>query len=190
MSDLFFTNGQFLNHFNKISPERIVAATRTPFFLYSGETIEDRYRYLLDCIEWDDTRLFYAMKSNYNPEILKLLLCAGSGIDAVSPAEVFLALECGFSAGRIIFTSNNATDEEIAEVVQSGVLINIDSLSRLEKFAKNYSGGSVCLRFNSDVVAGEHKHIMTGGDETKFGILRSDADRAADICRRSGLRVC
>ena len=49
------------------------------------------------------------LKANFCPSILKVLLKAGAHIDAVSPAEVFLALAIGFPSSHILFTVNNAT---------------------------------------------------------------------------------
>ncbi len=188
MKELGFENSIFKNHFKEIDL-RDILQNCTPLFLYSAETIRDRYEFLKHCIKWKDVNVFYAMKANYHPEILKYLCALGSGIDAVSPAEVFLALKCGFTPDKIIFTSNNNTDNEIEEIMLTGVLVNIDSLSRLEKFGKKYKGSSICIRFNSDVVAGEHVHIQTGGAKTKFGILFSDVPRILEISHKNNLKI-
>ncbi len=161
----------------------------TPLYVYDGDLAVQRYNELFDFIAWRPLRIHYAMKANYNPILLKLLRDAGASIDAVSPAEVALALGLGFDKNEIIYTANNMTDAEVAEVMDTGVLFNIGSLSRLEKFANAYPGSKICLRFNPDVVDGEHKHIMTGGDLTKFGMLMSDADTAAEIAANGNLTV-
>ena len=161
----------------------------TPLYVYDGDVAVKRYRELFDFISWRPLRLHYAMKANYNPILLKLLRDAGAAIDAVSPAEVALVTALGFKKEDIIYTANNMTDAEVAEVMDTGVLFNIGSLSRLGKFAKAYPGSRICLRFNPDVVDGAHKHIMTGGDLTKFGILMKDADKAAEIARSANLEV-
>jgi len=189
MEKIFFETESFKNSFNEVNIDEILHQRQTPFFLYSGEALEARYVFIKNCIQWKDVSVFYAMKANYNPDILGLLMRAGCGIDAVSPAEVFLALRCGFAPEKIIFTSNNTTSAEIDEIYETGVLINIDSLSRLEKFGNAHRGAKICLRFNCDVVAGEHPHIMTGGTKTKFGILLSDKTRALEICGRYNLTV-
>jgi len=168
---------------------RLAEERGTPLYVYDGDLVVQRYNELFDFIEWRPLRIHYAMKANYNPIILSLLRDAGASIDAVSPAEVELVLALGFPRENVIYTANNMTDAEVAEVMETGVLFNIGSLSRLEKFAKAYPGTEICLRFNPDVVDGAHKHIMTGGDLTKFGILMKDADKAAEIARSANLRV-
>ena len=90
---------------------------------------------------------------------------------------------------NIIYTANNVTDDEVRQVKESGVLMNIGSLSRLEKFGKEFPGSEICLRFNPDVVDGAHAKIMTGGDLTKFGILLQDVDVVKEIVAKYNLKV-
>lgn len=161
----------------------------TPLFVYDGDLMKSRYADLFDFIRHPRLKIHYAMKANYNPALLKMLLELGASLDTVSPAEVLLALRLGFPKDRIIFTANNLADHEVAEVQQLGVLMNIGSLSRLAKYAKAYPGSRVCLRFNPDVTDGDSEKTMTAGDLTKFGMLLEDADRAAAIARAGNLKV-
>ena len=76
--------------------------------------------------------IYYAVKANYNPEILRTPKDAGvDGVDTVSEFEVKLAMKLGFKPNQIIFTGNNSSDEEIQNVNAKGVLLNIGSLSEL-----------------------------------------------------------
>ena len=161
----------------------------TPLYVYDGDMVVEHYRALFDYIPYPGLCIHYAMKANYNPALLKLLRDAGARLDSVSPGEVKLALRLGFASKRIIYTANNMTDAELDRVAATGVLINIDSLSRLEKFARAYPGREVCLRFNPDVVDGDNKMTMTGGALTKFGILLDDVEKVKAIVRRGGLHV-
>ena len=161
----------------------------TPLFVYDGEQVINCYRDLYDFIPCPTLQIHYALKANYNIGLLKLLRDAGSGIDAVSPAEVELALRLGFAKDKIIYTANNMTDAEFAEVYAAGVVMNIGELSRLEKVAANYPGSRVCLRFNPDVKDGDSEKTMTAGDLTKFGILLDDVDKVLEIVKKGNLHV-
>lgn len=161
----------------------------TPVYVYDLDRIKGQYKRFRQAFSWPALHVCYAMKANYNPSVLKTLKEAGAGIDAVSPGDLYMALACGFETQQIIYTANNMTDAEMAEVAATGVLLNIDSLSRLEKFGRAFPGSRVCLRFNPDVVDGGHDKIKTGGDKTKFGILLADVNRATAIVREYGLRV-
>ena len=161
----------------------------TPVYIYDGDLILKKYKELYKMIKWDKLKIYYAMKANENKTILKLLLDNDAYLDTVSPCEIFLAMKIGYPPHRLLFTANNMKDEEMKEVESTGVLFNIGSLSRLEKYGKAYPGNRICLRINPDVVAGAHKYIQTGGPETKFGILMQDIDTVKKIITKYSLRV-
>ncbi|MCK4328056.1 MAG: diaminopimelate decarboxylase [Candidatus Diapherotrites archaeon] len=161
----------------------------TPLYVYDGDLILQRYKELYGFIKWPKLKIFYAMKANYNPSILRMLQESGAFVDAVSPAEVLMALKTGFPKERILYTANNMAEEEMHEVHGLGVLFNIGSLSRLEKYGAAFPNTEVCLRFNPDVVAGEFEFVQTGGDLTKFGILRQDVPKVKEIIARHNLTV-
>ncbi|MBT4446355.1 diaminopimelate decarboxylase [archaeon] len=162
---------------------------QTPLYCYEAELIKKRYHELYSFIPYSKLRIYYAMKANYNLHILKLLEKEAARIDAVSPGDVYMALKAGFSTERILFTANKISDAEMHEVQSLGVLFNIGSLSRLEKYAKAYPGSEVCIRFNPDVVAGGHEFIKTGGEATKFGILLSNVEKVVAIANEHGLKI-
>ena len=155
----------------------------TPLFVYDGDMVQKCCRELYDFIPCPNLVIHYALKANYNVGLLKLLRDAGAGIDAVSPAEVELALRLGFTKDKIIYTANNMTDAEFEKVRITNVLMNIGSLSRLRKIAKNYPGMKVCLRFNPDVCDGDSIHTMTAGALTKFGILLDDLEEVKALVK-------
>lgn len=169
--------------------KKIAETYGTPTYVYNLDLIKARYRYFKEAFPWPGLTVCYAMKANYNTDILKTMESLGSFIDAVSPGDLYLAMQCGFVPSRIIYTANNMKESEVDEVMKTGVLMNIGSLSRLKKYAEKYPGTRICLRFNPDVVDGAHDKIKTGGDLTKFGILLEDADRAIQIATRHSLKV-
>lgn len=161
----------------------------TPFYLYDLDLIENQYKSLYQYIPWPALKIHYAMKANYNKDILVRLREANACIDAVSPAEVLLALALGFKPEKIIFTANHMTDADMHMVKAQKVLLNIDSLFRLERYAACYPGSEVSLRFNPDVVTGENEKVQTGGKAAKFGLLLEEASQAAAIARQYNLRI-
>lgn len=167
----------------------ICEGTETPFYIYDVNYILKKYDMLKEYFSYDRLKTFYAVKANYNPHILRIMKDYGFYLDTVSPTEVILAIKLGFDKDRILFTANNMTDKEMQIVMEQGVLFNIDSLSRLETFAKSYPGASVCLRINPDVVAGENAKVQTGGDLSKFGILLEDVKRAVEIANKYDVKI-
>lgn len=161
----------------------------TPLYVYDGDLIRAKYHELRSYFPCAGLEIFYAMKANYNPAILRLLEREGARIDAVSPGDVLLAMKTGFSADRILFTANKITDEEMHLVKSTGVLFNIGSLSRLERYGAAFPGSEVCIRFNPVVEAGEHEMVRTGGESSKFGIRIDHLDTVKDIVARHSLKV-
>lgn len=161
----------------------------TPLYVYDGDGIVQRYKELYDFIKWPKLKIHYAMKANYNFHILKMLNGINACLDTVSPGEVKLAMKAGFTPDRLLYTANNMTDEEVREVHATGVLMNIGSLSRLERYGKEFPGSRICIRLNPDVVDGGHVKIMTGGDLTKFGILLADVDKVKEIAAKYDLHI-
>lgn len=161
----------------------------TPLFVYDGDLVLERYHDLFRFLPDPALRIHYALKANFNAGILHILRDAGSGIDAVSPGEVQYALRLGFAPEKIIYTANNMTDAEFDKVQKLGVLMNIGSLSRLAKVAKNYPGTRLCLRFNPDVCDGDSIHTMTAGALTKFGILLDDVEKVKELVKAGNLHV-
>ena len=161
----------------------------TPLFVYDGDMVKKCYGDLYRFIPWPKLQIHYALKANYNIGLLKLLRDAGSGIDAVSPAEVELALRLGFAKDKIIYTANNMTDAEFESVCATGVVMNIGSLSRLRKIVRKHPGMRLCLRFNPDVCDGDSVHTMTAGALTKFGILLDDIEEVKRLVKEGDLHV-
>lgn len=175
-----------------ISPEvfgKIARKFGTPVYVYEEEKIRGQLRSLKEAIGYTPKRILYAVKANSNFHILEILKEEGVGVDAVSPGEIALSLKAGFLPKDILFTGNNITDEEMDFAVERGVLLNIDSLSRLEKFGKKYPRHSLSVRINPDVGAGHHDHCITGGPKSKFGIWYSEVEEIKKITEKYRLKI-
>ncbi len=162
---------------------------QTPFYVYDMNYILNKYQHLKSCFPWENVRLFYAMKANFNPHMLKIMKENDFCLDTVSPAEVILAKKLGFDSQNILFTANNMTDHEMEVVKAQGVLFNIDSLSRLEAYGKSYNGSKVCVRINPDVQAGENDKVVTGGHLSKFGVLLEDVPKVIAIAKENNIKI-
>lgn len=151
----------------------------TPLYVLDEMRIRDNYQRVQRAFssEYSDFQIFYAAKANTNLAVMRILEQEGSGIDAVSPGEIYTALLAGFQPERILFTGNNVTTEELKFALNSGVRINLDSVSMLERLAKlpGSEGTKISFRVNPMVGAGHHEHCITGGELSKFGIMEQEA---------------
>ncbi|MDI6702606.1 diaminopimelate decarboxylase [Methanothermobacter wolfeii] len=150
----------------------------TPLYVIDEMRIRDNYRRLYRAFSerYSRFQIFYACKANTGLAVMRILEEEGSGIDAVSPGEIYTSLMAGFEPERILYTGNNVTDSELRFAVDAGVMINVDSRSQLRRLAEIAPEGlRISFRVNPLVGAGHHEHCITGGEMSKFGIMESEA---------------
>lgn len=176
-----------------ISNEQLQAAATqygTPLYVYHAEKITAQYQQLQKAFEGVYTRFFYASKALTNIAVLKHIQSIGCNIDCSSINEVYLALKAGFNPEQILYTSNGIAFEEIVAAVEAGVLVNIDSLSNLEKFGKAYgSRYPVGIRLRPNIMAGGNLKISTGHNGSKFGIPLEQLDEILALKSQYQLRI-
>lgn len=162
----------------------------TPLYVYHAEKIKEQYEKLVSGFSSIDTKFFFACKALTNINILKYIYSLGGGIDCSSINEVKLALHAGVPPEKILYTSNGISFDEIIEAAESGVHVNIDSLSNLEKFGKKYgSGYPVGVRLRPNILAGGNLKISTGHEKSKFGIPIDQLDILKDIIEKNNIKI-
>lgn len=162
----------------------------TPLYVYNGDKIATQYKRLTAAFKSDKVRFFYACKSLTNINILKLLKAEGCNVDCSSINEVKLALYAGFEPQHILYTSNGIAFNEIEEAQSLGVIINIDSLSNLEKFGKKFgSNYPVGVRLRPNIMAGGNLKISTGHDKSKFGIPVDQLDELVNVVAQHHIQI-
>ena len=103
-----------------------------------------------------DTRVFYAVKANPAPEILKLLASMGSCFDTASVAEIEMALAAGATPDRLSFGNTIKKERDIARAHLLGVtLFAVDSVEEVEKIARAAPGARVFCRILTDGAGAE-----------------------------------
>jgi diaminopimelate decarboxylase len=173
----------------------IAARVGTPCYVYDAATIRNAYHRLDTAFGDYPHTIHYAMKANSTLGIVELLKDLGAGVDANSIGEADVALRCGISPDRIVFTGVGKSATELTRAVSLGFkAINVESpgeLDRLDQLA--HAQGMtvrVALRVNPDIDARSHPHISTGLRTNKFGV---PIDQAPTIFReihaRRGLRA-
>jgi diaminopimelate decarboxylase len=168
-----------------LSRQRLVQLAQqfgTPLYVYHAEKIREQYEKLTNAFQSTDTVFFYACKALTNINILRYIKGLGANVDCSSINEVKLALHAGFTPDRILYTSNGISFSEIEEAKELGVIINIDSISNLEKFGKKYGHSyPVGLRLRPNIMAGGNLKISTGHEKSKFGIPVEQIDQVVDL---------
>ena len=166
----------------------IAAEWGTPTYIYSAAAIEERYRHFRDNVVPPSGKVHFAIKSNSNLAVLRLLARLGAGADIVSHGEMKRALAVGFNPADIVFSGVGKTDADILAAFAANIgQINAESEAEVERIlalaadAHTREAGAVscrlALRINPDVTTDTHEKISTGHGETKFGVALADVPR-------------
>ncbi len=165
----------------------------TPIYVINEELIRNRYRVLKKVIskEYVNNRIHYSVKANTNIAVLKILESEEASVDCVSTGEIHLCLIAGFSPERIVYTSNNITNDELRYALEKRVIINLDhgsQLLRLIKIADSFGINPkfISFRVNPEIGGGYHDYCITAGRNVKFGILEEDIVEAYKLAIENG----
>ena len=152
------------------------ASLRTPFYYYDTALLAQTLSALNDAVRGNENyHVHYAIKANYNPDILKIIADAGLGADCVSGGEVKAAVEAGFKPETIVYAGVGKSDDEIRYALSVGISrFNVESPAELEVIDSIAGQMSVVapvsIRVNPNISAHTHAHIATGHEDDKFGI--------------------
>ncbi|MDX1569895.1 MAG: bifunctional aspartate kinase/diaminopimelate decarboxylase [Xanthomonadales bacterium] len=135
--------------------------------------------------------VFYAVKANAHPAVLRTVADRGLGFECVSLAEVdhVLATLPAIAPRRILCTPNFATRGEYRALLQRGVHLTLDNLYILENWAEELAGSEVFIRVDPGSGLGHHKLVRTAGTHSKFGMPPRDLERAAELAEAHDIRI-
>jgi ornithine decarboxylase len=117
-----------------------------PCLVVDLDVVRDNYGAFAKALP--DSRVFYAVKANPAPELLKLLAGLGSCFDTASVAEIEMVLAAGAAAERISFGNTIKKERDIARAYALGVrLFAVDCKAEVEKIGRAAPGAKVFCRF-------------------------------------------
>jgi diaminopimelate decarboxylase/aspartate kinase len=158
-------------------------------FVYDRGTLLDKARALKNLPGTDN--VFYALKANWHPGILRIFHDAGLGFDCVSQAEVEHVLQTlpGLDRHRILFTPNFAPRGEYAWAVEQGIHVTLDNLHPVRFWPELFKGREVLLRIDTGYGRGHHAKVRTAGVHSKFGIPLFELDELERLLKAAGAKV-
>jgi diaminopimelate decarboxylase len=193
MDHFLYRNGVL--HAEDVALSDIAASVGTPFYCYSTATLTRHFTLFDEALHGMDHLVCFAMKSNSNLAVLKLIGDLGAGIDVVSMGEYLKARAAGVPGERIVFSGVGKTREEMRTALSGGIRqFNVESEPELEALNEvAISMGvkaPIAIRVNPDVDAKTHAKIATGKSENKFGIpIKSAREVYARAAKMEGIDV-
>ncbi len=182
-----FRNG--ILHIGGVSVLDLIERFGTPVYVYDSDVILRQIERVKRAFAALPFRPFYAMKANGNLAILRLIRAHGFGCDSVSPGEIFLARKAGFEPDDIWFTCSNVSDDDLREIPDPRIVINVNSMSEIDRALALDLRNPIALRVNTDIGAGHHHDVVTAGGGVKFGIDVAELEEARMVVEDSGRHV-
>ncbi|XP_038065774.1 ornithine decarboxylase-like [Patiria miniata] len=150
-----------------------------PFIIYDlGDVVskDNQWRETLPQIE-----TFFAVKSNPDPVVLRLMLGLGRGFDCSSKKEIQTVLDIGASPDRIIFAHPFKQESHLRFAREKGVsLMTFDTEEELYMVKRVYPEAKLVLRLRFDAWK----------MPIKFGCRDSKVRPLLGLAKELGLSVC
>ncbi|HEX7080275.1 MAG TPA: bifunctional aspartate kinase/diaminopimelate decarboxylase [Gammaproteobacteria bacterium] len=166
-----------------------LAHERGAAYVYDRRTIEKAIDALGSLRSVD--AVFYAMKANANPDVLRIVRSRGVNFECVSPGEIerVLRLFPDIDRKQVLFTPNFAPRTEYEWALEQGVWITLDNLYPLEFWPALFGGAELFIRIDTGQGRGHHEHVRTAGAHSKFGVPLFEVDELQHLVRKAGAKV-
>lgn len=161
--------------------EDLVERHGSPIYIVSRSRIIENYRRLDRLLP--AVHLFYAVKANPQPEILRLLCGAGADFDVASRGEILAAVAAGANPREnLIFADTVKDPKQIAYANSIGLDdFTFDNASEIRQIARHAPGTHVLVRLRVSN-RGSLAHLSE-----KFGAPPGEAVDLLELARESGL---
>ncbi|MGE5396935.1 MAG: type III PLP-dependent enzyme [Chitinophagales bacterium] len=154
----------------------------TPLLVVSSKRIEEKFQILKDYL--GRVKMYYAVKANPNPEILKVIKSYNEYFDVCSSHEIAQAKKLGVPGDNMIHTNPIKKEEEIIRALELGVRYFVfDNEYELQKLRPYRDRVKLLMRVsfpNPDCVVNL---------SYKFGVDPGNAENLALKAREAGLKV-
>ncbi len=166
-----------------------LAASEANAYVYDRDSVAEAARSLTQLRNVD--RILYAVKANFNADLLRAIDAVGVDFECVSPGEVEWLEEVipGIELDRILFTPNFAPREEYAWAIERGLQVTLDNLFPLQAWPELFAGQKLFVRIDPGQGRGHHEHVKTAGVHAKFGVPRFEVAELRRLVDAAGAEV-
>jgi diaminopimelate decarboxylase/aspartate kinase len=152
-------------------------------YVYDGDTVDAYARWVKGLHAVD--QVFYAIKANAHPELLRRMAAQGLAFECVSLDEVEHVLKTlpSLERRRVLFTPNFAPRAEYEQALKLGVWLTLDNLHPLQHWGELFEQQELFVRIDPGFGRGHHGHVRTAGTHSKFGIPLVEIDELSQLVR-------
>jgi diaminopimelate decarboxylase/aspartate kinase len=158
-------------------------------YVYDRDSVAQAARSLLKLNSVD--RVLYAVKANFNAELLIVLAEEGVDFECVSPGEIewIERVIPDVDLDRILFTPNFAPRDEYEWALDKGLQLTLDNLYPLQAWPELFRNKKLFIRVDPGQGRGHHENVKTAGMHSKFGIPRFEIDQLQRLVDDAGADV-
>lgn len=177
-----------LNFLTDTEVRQVAEKFGTPTYVYDEASLRARAREALAFPNAFGLTVRFAMKALPNASVLRLFWQEGLHIDASSGWECRRAIAAGIEPQRISL-STQELPADIADLLATGIEINLCSLSQIERVGSALPGARVGIRFNPGMGSGSTGKTNVGGPSSSFGVWHELMGEVLELTRRYQLKV-
>ena len=166
-----------------------IASKTSNCIVYNKKSIEESITKLKEIESID--RLFYAMKANFNPEILQIINEYGLGFECVSIGEIKHLYQSipSINEKKIIYTPNFAARDDYIWALSNQIMVTVDNLYPFIRWPEIFKNKRIMIRIDPGKGDGHHDHVITGGSFSKFGIPITDVDQIIELSKKYNINI-
>lgn len=156
---------------------KLIEQYGSPLYVFHADEFILNYKHLLNAFSlyYPKYNIGYSFKTNYTPEIIKIVKELGGLAEVVSNMEYELAKKIGYTNEEIIY-NGPVKGEGLFEHLANGGVANIDSLDELDSVIEFAS------TINSDIRIAFRVNLDIGqGFISRFGLDAYEDDRECEL---------
>lgn len=161
------------------SARELVQSFGSPLYVYDADKVRQSLADLHAALP-QPARLYYSLKANPNPELIRPLRLGGCGAEISSPGELRAAARAGWLGESCLYTGPAKTPAEIDAALRQGVrrfsVESVEDLRRVGMVATALEVRADCLVRVSGALGGA-AGIRMAGRATQFGVPLDDLTR-------------
>src|SRR3954447_15744418 len=181
--------------------DALAAEFKTPVLVVSEPALRARAREYADGLaaRWPRSRVVFASKAFPCTAVQRVMVEEGLGLDVAGGGEILGALKAGVDPRLVVLHGNAKLPPEISLAVEHRLGLVVvdgpDDVDRLEAAVPSGRVVDVLVRVIPGVTAQTHDSVLTGHDDSKFGLAPTDAEalirriEASGSLRMQGLHV-
>lgn len=168
--------------------EQIAGTTGTPVYVYSKEALIARCANLVSVLSSHGMEARYSLKANPNPDILRILLDQGLGVDASSPGDIAICRAASVPAERVGYTNCLFTDEDADVLLEYPSVPALGNEADIAVWARRHPGRPFLLRLARPPGLSLYRVADSEAIPPKVGFAPEEVEKQLDVAVRTGLQ--